>query len=301
MSTNLSTLKPLTVKERVSMVFIEKGLIDVVDGAFVVIDKTGIRTQIPIGGIACVMLEPGTRVSHSAIALSARVGTLLIWIGEGGVRLYSSGQPGGSRADKLLYQAKLAMDEVARLKVVRKMYWLRFQEEPPAKRSVLQLQGIEGARVKKLYQLIAQKYNIKWTGRSYDDNDWSSGDLPNRCLSSATSCLYGVTEAAVLAAGYSPAMGFIHRGHSRSFIYDIADIFKFETVVPIAFQTAASHPSEPERAVRGACRDIFRKTKLLEKLIPTIEEVLSAGEIPKPQDPEDSIHPPFPEPKAVGT
>ncbi len=97
------------------MVFVEKGQIDVIDGAFVVVDKTGIRDQLPIGGIACLMLEPGTRISHAAVTLASRVGTLLVWVGEAGVRLYSSGQPGGARSDRLLWQAKLALDDTARL------------------------------------------------------------------------------------------------------------------------------------------------------------------------------------------
>ena len=128
----LPPLKPIAMKERLSILFIEKGHLDVLDGAFVVVDKTGVRTHVPIGGVACLMLEPGTRVSHAAAALAARVGTLLVWVGEAGVRLYSSGQPGGARADRLLYQAKLALDETLRLKVVRKMYAMRFGEEPPA-------------------------------------------------------------------------------------------------------------------------------------------------------------------------
>ena len=142
----LPPLKPIAMKERVSLVFIEKGQIDVKDGAFVVIDETGIRTHIPVGSIACIMLEPGTRVSHMAAALAARAGTLLVWVGEAGVRVYASGQPGGARSDRLLYQAKLALDDAARLKVVRKMYEIRFGEKPPERRSVEQLRGIEGAR-----------------------------------------------------------------------------------------------------------------------------------------------------------
>jgi len=132
----LPPLKPIAMKERVSMIFIEYGQIDVLDGAFVVVDKEGVRTHIPVGSVACIMLEPGTRVSHRAAALAARVGTLLVWVGEAGVRLYAAGQPGGARSDRLLYQAKLALDEQARLKVVRKMYELRFGEAPPQRRSV---------------------------------------------------------------------------------------------------------------------------------------------------------------------
>src|SRR5699024_6833558 len=129
-------IKPLPMKDRISMVFIQYGQIDVIDGAFVVVDKTGIRTHIPVGSIACIMLEQGTRVSHAAIHLAAVTGTLLVWVGESGVRLYSSGQPGGARSDRLLYQAKLALDDTLRLKVVRKMYEIRFKEPSPLKRSV---------------------------------------------------------------------------------------------------------------------------------------------------------------------
>ncbi|BCG30752.1 hypothetical protein LL11F49_18640 [Escherichia coli] len=130
------------------MIFLQYGQIDVIDGAFVLIDKTGIRTHIPVGSVACIMLEPGTRVSHAAVRLAAQVGTLLVWVGEAGIRVYASGQPGGARSDKLLYQAKLALDEDLRLKVVRKMFELRFGEPAPARRSVEQLRGIEGSRVR---------------------------------------------------------------------------------------------------------------------------------------------------------
>jgi len=284
----LPPLKPIAMKERISMIFIERGEIDVLDGSFVVIDKNGVRTHIPVGSLACIMLEPGTRVSHRATALAARVGTLLVWVGEAGVRLYASGQPGGARSDRLLYQARLALDEKLRLKVVRKMYELRFGEKPPERRSVDQLRGIEGARVRETYKLLARQYGVRWKGRRYDPKDWDKSDLPNLCISAATACLYGITEAAILAAGYAPAVGFIHTGKPQSFVYDIADIVKFDSVIPIAFRVAAKRPAEPERQVRLACRDHFRQTRLLGKLIPLIEDVLAAGEISPPEPPDDA-------------
>lgn len=296
----LPPLSPIALKERVSILFVEKCHVDVLDGAFVMIDKEGTRTHLPVGGIACLMLEPGTRVSHRAVALAARVGTLLVWVGEAGVRLYSSGQPGGARSDKLLYQAKLALDDAARLKVVRKMYAMRFKEEAPSRRSIDQLRGIEGARVKKIYQMLAKKYGVEWKVRKYDADEWGSGDIPNRCLSAATACLYGVTEAAVLAAGYAPAIGFVHSGKPLSFVYDVADIVKFDTVVPAAFRVAAKSPRDPEREVRLACRDIFRESRLLEKLIPMIEEVLSAGELEPPAPTPEAVSPAIPNPKSLG-
>jgi CRISPR-associated protein Cas1 len=292
--------KPIPIKDRISFVFLEKGQLDVIDSAFVLVDKTGVRTQIPIGSVASVMLEPGTRVSHAAATLAARTGTLLMWVGEAGVRLYSAGQPGGARSDRLLWQAANALDQKARLNVVRKMYELRFGQPAPARRSVMQLRGIEGARVRKQYKRLAQQYGVDWNGRKYDPKDWKKGDLANRCLSAATSCLYGVTEAAILAAGYAPAIGFIHTGKPRSFVYDIADIFKFDTVVPIAFQTARTYPANPSSAVRHACRDAFREKKILRKLIPTIEEVLLAGELPVPKPGADQLKPAIPNAEQTG-
>lgn len=297
-------LKPIPIKDRVSMIFVYYGRIDVKDGAFVVINEVDgedrERKHIPVGSVACIMLEPGTRISHAAVKLAAVTGTLLIWVGEAGVRLYSSGQPGGARSDKLLYQAKLALDEGLRLKVVRKMFEMRFGEKPPDRRSVDQLRGIEGTRVRKLYELLAKQYGLKWKGRRYDPKNWDAGDLINRCLSAATSCLYGITEAAVLAAGYAPAIGFIHTGKPLSFVYDIADVFKFNTVVPVAFKIAAKYPSQPDREVRIACRDAFRETRLLKKIIPSIEEMLAAGGIEPPQPPKDAQPPAIPEPEQIG-
>lgn len=296
----LPPLKPIPIKDRLSVVFVEQGRLDVLDGAFVVVDKNGVRTHIPVGSVACLMLEPGTRVSHAAVVLAARVGCLLVWIGDGGVRLYASGQPGGARADRLLYQARLALDDEARLRVVRKMYALRFKEEPPSRRSVEQLRGIEGARVRKMYDLLATRHGVTWDRRNYDYSRWESGDVPNRCLSAATACLYGVTEAAILAAGYAPAVGFIHTGKPQSFVYDIADVFKFETVVPVAFRVAAGNPTDPERAVRIACRDSFRQTRLLHRIIPTIEEILAAGGLPVPEIPDESVAPAIPNKESLG-
>jgi CRISPR-associated protein Cas1 len=296
----LPPLKPIPMKERLSVLYVEKGNLDVLDGAFVVVDKNGVRTHIPVGGVACLMLEIGTRISHPAVRLAAQVGTLLVWIGEGGVRLYSAGQPGGARADRLLYQAALALDDDSRLKVVREMYRRRFGEEAPARRSVEQLRGIEGARVREMYKLLAKQFGIIWRQRNYDVDAWDAGDLANRCLSAATSCLYGVTEAAVLAAGYAPAVGFIHTGKPLSFVYDIADLYKFETVVPLAFSIAAKAPREAEREVRLQCRDIFRRTHLLERIIPDIESILAVGGKEVPQADKEQIGPAIPNPESLG-
>ncbi len=287
--------RPIPIADRASILFVERAQLDVIDGAFVIVDREGIRTHIPVGGLTCLMLEPGARVSHAAVCLASRVGCLLVWVGEAGVRLYAAGQPGGARADRLLYQARLALDPDARLKIVRKMYDMRFGEPAPSRRSVDQLRGIEGARVKRLYEALAHQNGVTWEARHYDPGDWNAADPPNRCLSQATACLYGLAEAAILAAGYAPAIGFLHTGKPRSFVYDVADIFKFETVAPIAFQVAGAaargeQPAadDPVGEVRRRCRDSFRKTGLLKRLIPAIGEILATGGREPPAPPEEA-------------
>jgi CRISPR-associated protein Cas1 len=196
------------------------------------------------------------------------------------------------------------------LRVVRKMYALRFNEEAPVRRSVDQLRGIEGARVRETYRLLAQRHGVQWDGRQYDPTEWSSADLVNRCLSAATSALYGVTEAAVLAAGYAPAIGFLHSGKPQSFVYDIADILKFETVVPEAFRVAAAAQQgkpldgrpvgDPVAEVRRRCRDAFRRADVLGRLIPLIEEVLFAGGLPLPEAWPEAMPVAFEGPREIG-
>jgi CRISPR-associated protein Cas1 len=183
----------------------------------------------------------------------------------------------------LLWQAALALDPMARLRVVRKMYQIRFGEAAPERRSIDQLRGIEGVRVRKSYDLLAQAHGVTWHRRSYDVADWEAGDIPNRCLSGATACLHGLTEAAVLAAGYAPAIGFLHSGKPLSFVYDIADLWKISTVVPEAFRIAGLYAKgklaiPPDRAVRLACR----------------------GELPRPEPPPEAVGPAFEDDRPSG-
>ena len=152
---------PIPLKDRAQLVFVERAQLDVRDGAFCSVNADGTVTQIPVGGLAGLMLEPGARISHAAVALAARTGTLITWVGEGGVRLYSAGQPGGARSDKLLWQARLALDEAARLRIVRKMFEIRFGEAAPERRSIDQLRGIEGVLVRESYALLAQKFGSR--------------------------------------------------------------------------------------------------------------------------------------------
>ena len=138
--------------------------------------------------------------------------------------------------------------------------------------------------MKRLYEVLARQHGVKWKGRRYDSGDWDAADLPNRCLSQATACLYGLAEAAILARGLCAGHRVLHTGKPQSFVYDVADVYKFETVVPIAFRVAGQAQQRKQPAsgdpigeVRRGCRDSFRKTGVLSRLIPGIEEMLTAG------------------------
>lgn len=266
------------LKDRSTYISVEYGILDVQDGAFVLRDVNGVRTSIPVAGLACIMLGPGTTITHAAVSLAADVRCLLIWTGEGGVRLYSAGMPGGSRCDRLLNQARAALIPECRLEVIRRMYQYRFDEGLDQGLSVEQMRGKEAARVKRIYAELSREYGVEWNGRRYDAANWRSADPINRCISSATSCLYGLSEAAVLIAGYSPAIGFVHTGRPRSFVYDVADLIKYETVVPVAFKVVSEQREDFETHVRHECRDMFARRHTLESLVPLINSLFSGLE-----------------------
>lgn len=268
----------MPLRNRIAVFSVERGCVEVEGSALVVTDVRGVRAQLPVGASAVLMLEPGTTITHAAVRLCAENRTLIIWTGEAGVRLYSSGQEGAAHSYKLLRQARLALDPKSRLAVAREMYRIRFFDEPPQRRSIEQLRGMEGARVRAIYRRLAEQYGVEWTGRNYDRSDWGSQNQVNRALSAANSCLYGVCHAAILIAGYSAAIGFIHTGYSLAFVHDVADLYKMELAAPTAFRIVAEGAKDVEMKVRHALRDAFRRVKLLERLIPGIETLLDAGE-----------------------
>jgi len=271
-------MRTMPLKEREPFLHLRYGMLDVQDSAVVLTDVKGTRMQIPVGAIASLMLEPGTTVTHEAVKRCAEEDCLLIWCGEGGVRFYASGAPGGARSDKLLFQLEIANDPKRRIKVVREMFRRRFNDDAPDRRSIEQLRGLEGSRVREAYEAVAAQFNVPWKGRRYDPSEWKLADDSNRAISSANACLYGVTEAAILVAGYSPAVGFLHSGKPLSFVYDIADLYKFQITVPLAFQVVAERVKDVEGEVRRRLRDVFKREGLIAKIIPDIEAVLDVAD-----------------------
>ena len=252
---------PISVplRTRISYLVLERGTLHAAQHSLRLERETG-SIDIPCAKASVLLLEPGVTVTHAAVKMCAEHGTLLIWVGEAGVRVYASGEPGGAIGERILEQAKLRLNPRSRIAVARRLYERMFGEIPPPANDIEKLRGLEGAKVKQWYREIAANSGVAWSGR-----DSAPKELRD-ALGYATSTLYGLSEAVILAAGYSPAIGFIHTGNSRSLVFDLADTVKFKTVVPIAFSVFALDSTDVRSSVRRACRDLFRREQLIEKL-----------------------------------
>lgn len=256
-----------------SYLYVDNCRIEQQDKAIVLIDVNG-KVPVPCAAVCLLMLGPGTSVTHAAISALADNGCLVCWGGEEGVRFYAYGQGKTRNADNLLRQASLWSDPDTRLEVVIRLYQMRFNEPLPESWDLRQIRGREGIRVREAYAQASRETGVAWTGRSYDRKDWASSDPVNRALSAANSCLYGICQAAILALGLSPAIGFIHTGKMLSFVYDVADLYKTAVSIPIAFSAVAEGSEHLETRARKASRDAFRKNMLLKKAVQDIQFAL---------------------------
>lgn len=267
------------IGDRLTFLYLEHCQINREDSAILVRDERG-TTRIPAAAITVLLLGPGTTVTHRAIELIGDAGVGIVWVGEHGVRFYASGRPLTHRAQLLMKQAQLVSNQRTHLAVVRKMYQLRFPEEDVSGLTTQQLRGREGVRVRKAYRTAAKEWNLPWSGREFDSDNFSSGDPVNQALSAGHACLYGVAHAVIAALGCSPGLGFIHVGHERSFVYDIADLYKADLTIPIAFEMAAKKPDDLPSAVRRRIRDEMAARHLLEQIVRDIRFLLSDDDQP---------------------
>ena len=272
---NLHELPQFADKQ--SYLYVEHAVVEQCDKAVALHQVDG-TTPVPVAALAVLILGPGTKITHAAVKALAENNCQVIWSGEHGVRFYAHGLGGARHSRNLIRQARLVSNELTRLQVVIRMYGLRFDEPVDPGLTLQQLRGKEGIRVRQAYAKASEATDVPWHGRSYKRDAWAAADPVNRALSAANACLYGLVHAAVLSAGYSAALGFIHTGKQLSFVYDIADLYKADVAIPVAFSVAASQPTQIEREVRLVCRDCFREMKLMECILPDIKTVLDVQE-----------------------
>lgn len=257
-----------------TFLYVERVRIEQDSQAITLVDVRG-RVPVPVAALATLMLGPGTTITHAAMVACADNGCSVLFCGEGAVRLYAAGLGETRSAENLLAQARVWANAEEHLRVVARMYRMRFDDAVPENWSLEQLRGREGVRVRETYARIASTTGVKWSGRTYKQNDWASADPVNRALSTANACLYGLCHAAIVSTGFSPALGFIHTGKNLAFVYDIADLYKCDVTIPLAFAAASEGPlAGLESRVRHRCRDEFKRSKLLERIIPDMQRSL---------------------------
>lgn len=271
------------IRDRMTFLYLERCTIGRQDGAITVTEERGC-VHVPAASISVLLLGPGTRITHRGMELIGDSGVSVVWVGEKGVRYYASGRPLTHRAGLLIRQAALVSNMRSHLNVAKKMYQMRFPDEDVSGLTMQQLRGREGARVRGIYRQQSAKWNVPWNGRQYDPEDYASGDAVNQALSAGHACLYGLAHAVIAALGCSPGLGFVHVGHESSFVYDVADLYKAETTIPVAFEIAAQEVDDVGAAVRRRMRDEMAKQHILERMTKDIQILLSAEEEPLEAD-----------------
>lgn len=271
------------IRDRMTFLYLEHCTLNRQDGAITVTEERGC-VHVPAASISALLLGPGTRITHRGMELIGDSGVTVVWVGENGVRYYASGRPLTHRAGLLMRQAALVSNMRSHLGVARKMYQMRFPEDDVSGLTMQQLRGREGARIRRIYRQASEKWNIPWNGRQYDPEDYAAGDPVNQALSAGHACLYGLAHAVIAALGCSPGLGFVHVGHECSFVYDVADLYKAETTIPIAFEIAAQDAPDIGAAVRRRMRDEMMRLHLLERMTKDIQLLLNEEETPLEAD-----------------
>lgn len=237
--------------------------------------------SIPYQGVSMILLGPGTSVTHDALRILARHGVLLAAVGDGGVKFYTAPPMGQGRSEVARQHARLWADEKGRIDIARKMYAIRFGQVLPHK-DITVLRGIEGARLKETYRLCAEKFGVKWDGRHYDRANPNATDIPNQAINHAATFVESAADVAVAAIGAVPPLGFIHEDSSNAFTLDIADLFRADVTLPLAFSTArdvtAQRGLNLERELRKRAAALFRREKLIPKMIDRIKELLGVDD-----------------------
>lgn len=272
--------------DRHGLLWLEYGRLSVEEGTlrFVAADSETLAAgdyAIPYQTVSMILLGPGTSITQDVLRLCARHGVLIAAVGEGGVKSYTAPPMGQGRSDVARRHAELWADPKTRLDKARRLYAWRFGRVLPH-RNIETLRGIEGARMKEGYRLLAQQFGIAWNGRCYDRDNPSAADLPNQAINHAATFVEAAADIAVAAVGALPPLGFIHEDSSNAFTLDIADLWRLDLTLPLAFGAVKAMQTGKadnlEREVRKRAAAAFRHHKLIPKMIDRIKELLDVDD-----------------------
>lgn len=267
--------------DRHGLVWLSRGRLFVEDGTlhFVCTKSAELDAgdyAIPYQRVSIILLGPGSTVSHDALRILARHGTLLAAVGEGGTKFYTAPPIGQGHSDIARVHARLWSNEKARIDVARRMYAWRFGRILPH-RDIAVLRGIEGGRMKEVYRIEADRHRLPWEGRRYNRQNPEGADIPNQAINHAATFVESAADIAVAAVGALPPLGFIHEDSSNAFTLDIADLYRAEVTIPLAFRAARQAMDDRnidlERTLRYAAATEFRRQKLISRMIDRVKEL----------------------------
>lgn len=291
----MKDLKELVrVTDSISYLYLEKCHIEQDNFAVkaVYLDK---EVCIPCASLTVLLLGPGTTVTHRAICNLSDCGCLVVWCGENLRKYYACGFGDTKSAKNTLKQAKACMDTNLHLEVVKRMYKLRFRDMDSSvyeNKTLEQLRGIEGVRMKSLYNSCSKLYKVPWIGRELKSKDYKNKNLINQSLDNANVLFYSLCHAVISSLGYNPSMGFIHVNNIQSFVFDIADIYKADVVIPCAFEAVSKCINQSyliSETVRSLCRKSYKQYNVVKKMVDDITYLFSDIKEPFANNDEDGI------------
>jgi CRISPR-associated protein Cas1 len=262
-------------RDRWTPVYLEHGRLEVDDSSVKWIGADGLLCRLPVATLSAILLGPGTTVTHAAMKACADSNTPVCWTGEECMRFYAFGLAPNHDNDMPRLHAAAWADKKRRAEIARRMFKMRFPDVDVESRSIKELRGMEGLRVRALYAQLGLQHGVTWKGRNYNKDNWEMADSVNKTLSAANASLYALCAAVVCSLGYLPSLGFIHDAGTLPFIYDVADLYKHLTSIPAAFLAVRQNPADDGELVRTLLKQRVEEEKLLQRLPKELEGLLA--------------------------
>jgi CRISPR-associated protein Cas1 len=263
------------VKDKYPFIYLERGRLEIDDSSVKWIDCEANVVRLPIATLNCLLLGPGTSITHEAVKVTAQANCSICWVGEDSLLFYACGQSPTADTRNMREQMKLSADPKKSVVVARRMFARRFPEADLTGKSLKEMMPMEGYRIRALYEQKGEEYGVGWRGRSYTPGKFELGDITNQILTACNAALYGILSSAVHSMGYSPHIGFIHSGSPLPFVYDLADLYKEHLCIDLAFSLTLEMAGKYNKhKVSAAFRQRVIDSDLLGKIGRDIEAML---------------------------
>lgn len=266
------------VKDKYPFLYLERGRLEIDDSSIKWIDAEGNVVPLPVATLNALLLGPGTTVTHEAVKTAVAANCSICWVGEDSLLFYAAGFLPTADTRNLKRQIELASDSQQSLEVARRMFARRFPDAELQGKALQEMMGMEGHRVRALYQQKAEEYQVGWKGRQFTPGKFELSDVTNQVLTATNAALYGILCSAVHSMGYSPHIGFIHSGSPLPFIYDLADLYKESLCIDLAFSLTRELAGRYDKhKVSAAFRRRVLDTNLLARIGDDIQEIFGEG------------------------